>query len=170
MPAKLHTIFLLFLVLFGLISCFKKEEYPLEPIVNFKSFVVGSEENKAVITFDFTDGDGDLGLLESDTLDQFSINGDNYHNFILTYFEKDDKLGWVQGQNIEGTPIVLNFRLKPILDYSISKGVKGTISYDFDFYYNFLSDQSDTIMYEFQIIDRALNKSNIGKTTAIVTS
>lgn len=169
MPTKLHTIFLLILVLTGLISCFKKEEYPIEPLVSFESFLKSNEANKAVITFNFTDGDGDIGLLESDTLAPYDKEGKNYYNLILTYFEKDDTLGWIQGKDVEGTPIVLNFRLKPILDYSISKGVKGTISYDFDFYYNFLSNQSDTIMYEFQIIDRNLNHSNIGKTDMILT-
>lgn len=169
MPTKLHTIFLLILVLTGLISCFKKEEYPTEPVVSFDSFFKTNADNKAVITFGFTDGDGDIGLLESDTLAPYDRDGGNYHNLILTYFEKDDNLGWIQGKDIEGTPIVLNFRLKPILDYGITKGVKGTISYDFDFYYNFLSDQSDTIMYEFQITDRSLNQSNIGKTDMILT-
>ena len=167
--AKLHTIFLLLLVLCGLNSCFKKEEYPLEPIVTFESFTKKAEANKAALTFEFTDGDGDLGLLESDTLSPYQREGDFYYNLILDYYEKDDNLGWIPGRDLEGKPIVLEFRLKPVLDYSISKGIKGTITYDFDFYYNISSDQSDSIMYKFRVIDRALNVSNVGETDLILT-
>ncbi len=169
MPTKLHTIFLIFLVLVGLNSCFKKEEYPLVPIVKFDSFIKKAENNKAVLTFEFTDGDGDIGLLESDTLSTYSIDGDFYYNLFLDYYEKDDSLGWIPGTDLQGNPIVLEFRLKPILDYDKTKGIKGTISYDFDFYYNTTSDQSDTILYKFRVIDRALNESNIGETDPILT-
>ena len=169
MPTKLHTIFLLVSVSLALNSCFKKEDYPLEPFVEFETFVQEGNSGKAQITFNFTDGDGDIGLLEGDTLETYDKDGPYYYNFILTYFEKDDTLGWVQGKNIEGDPIILSFRLKPVLDYSITKGIKGTISYDFDFYYNLFSDQSDTIKYEFQVIDRALNFSNTGETDPILT-
>jgi len=169
MSTKLHTIFLIILVLFGLNSCFKKEEYPLVPIVKFDSFTKKIENNQAALTFEFTDGDGDIGLLESDTLSPYERDGNFYYNLFLEYFEKDDTLGWVAGKDLEGNPIVLEFRLKPVLDYSINKGIKGTITYDFDFYYNISSDQSDTIMYKFRIIDRTLNISNVGETDPILT-
>ena len=107
--------------------------------------------------------------MESDTLEPYQKSGDYYYNFFLTYFEKDDSLGWVQGKNLEGDFIVLPFRLKPVLDYSITKGIKGNLSYDFDFYYNLFSSQSDTIKYQFFLIDRALNVSNIGETDPIIT-
>lgn len=169
MITKLHTIFLLFLVSLLLNSCFKKENYPVEPIVEFDTFTVDNTTGMAQIVFSFTDGDGDIGLLESDTLAPYQKNGDYYYNFFLTYYEKDDSLGWVIGKNAEDEDIVLKFRLKPVLDYNITKGIKGTISYDFDFYYNPLSSQSDTIKYEFQVIDRALNASNVGETDFILT-
>jgi len=169
MPTKLHTFFVLFLIFLTLNSCFKQENYPLEPIVTYDTFLVSGNDGKAQIQFDFTDGDGDLGLLESDTLAPYNREGDFYYNLILTYFEKDDNLGWVVGKNLEGEDIILQFRLKPVLNYSIEKGIKGNLTYDFDFYYNLLSDQSDTIKYQFQVIDRALNKSNIGETDPILT-
>ena len=119
--------------------------------------------------FEFTDGDGDIGLLESDTLSPYQRDGDFYYNLFLEYFEKDDNLGWIAGKDFDGNPIVLEFRLKPVLDYSITKGIKGTITHDFDFYYNAFSDQSDTIMYKFKVIDRKLNISNLGETEPILT-
>lgn len=143
--------------------------YPLEPIVEYESFVINGPEGKARISFNFTDGDGDIGLLVSDTLPPYDRNGGNYFNFFLSYFEKDDLLGWVPGVDAQGNPIVLEFRLKPILDYGISKGIAGVISHDFDIFFNANSSQSDTIKYEFQLIDRALNKSNIDETVAILT-
>ncbi|MDX1349075.1 MAG: hypothetical protein R3279_02445 [Putridiphycobacter sp.] len=169
MLTKLHTIFLILVVSVALNSCFKKENYPIEPVVAFDTFIVDANTGKAQIVFEFTDGDGDIGLLESDTLAPYDKAGSNYFNFFLTYYEKDDSLGWVIGKNIDGEDIILPFRLKPVMDYSITKGIKGTITYDFDFYYNPLSSQSDTIKYDFQVIDRALNASNIGETDYILT-
>ncbi len=168
MQTKVHHIFLLVLVGITLNSCFKKEEYPLVPAVSFSDFIIFGDNDSAQILIDFTDGDGDIGMLDSDTLPPFNFDGNHYYNLFLHYYEKDDEKGWVKGKDFDGNPIIFNFRLHPVLPYSQSKGIQGTIKYNFSLFYNTASDQSDTIMYKFQIMDRGLNFSNLSETDEII--
>ncbi len=172
MQTKVRFIFIILSLILGLNSCFKKETYPTIPIVEFNDFIVYGKHDSATIVFNFTDGEGDIGLLESDTLAPYNFEGDNYNNLILNYYEKDDSLGWVAGKDLNGTNIVFKFRIKPVLPYDKSKGIKGTITYNFGKvgFFNPFSNQADTIKFQFQIVDRALNYSNLGETSPIYLS
>lgn len=168
MQTKVHYIFLLTTVVWLVSSCFKQEEYPLIPAVSFNDFIIHGANDSAEIIINFTDGDGDIGLLDSDTLAPYNFNGENYYNLFLHYYEKNDTLGWVKGRDVNNNPIIFNFRLHPVLPYDQSKGIQGTIKYRFSLFYNVFSEQSDTIKYKFQITDRSLNKSNFSESSEIV--
>jgi len=148
-------------------SCFKKETYPNEPIITYDSFSISN--NKARLAFNFTDGDGDIGLSDSDTLSPYDINSEFHYNLLINYFEKDDALGWVNGKNLDGTPTVFKYRIKPIITKGEAKGIKGKIDVDMGtVFFNPLSSQNDTIRYEFLLIDKALNKSNSIQSEVII--
>lgn len=164
---KIHYIFSFTLLITVMSSCFKKETYPIEPIISYDSFSIS--EGNASLAFNFTDGDGDIGLADSDTISPFDIDSEFHYNLLIHYFEKDDLLGWVQGLNLDGTPTVFQYRIKPIITIGKTKGIKGKIDVDMGtVFYNPLSDQNDTIKYEIQLFDKALNKSNSIESEVII--
>jgi hypothetical protein len=147
-------------------SCFKKEEYPLEPNISFDSFNI--QGDSANVVFNFTDGNGDIGLNDYDTIAPFNIESEFHYNLYINYFEKDDFIGWTEGLDLQGNPIIFKYRIQPIAIKGKTKGVKGKIDVNMGkLYYNVLSDQSDTIKYSIQLIDRELNKSNVVETNQI---
>lgn len=165
--AKIHFIFSIVAIALLLSSCFKKEEYPLEPVISFDSF--SQNGDSANIVFNFTDGNGDIGLNDYDTLSPYNIDSEFHYNLYINYFEKDDQIGWTEGVDLQGNPIVYKYRIEPISIKGKTKGIKGKIDVNMgNLYYNVLSDQSDTIKYNIQVIDRALNKSNIIESNEIV--
>ncbi len=163
---KIHYIFLFTLLIAVMSSCFKKETYPIEPIISYDSFSITGEN--ANLTFNFTDGDGDIGLADSDTTSPYDVNSDYHYNLLINYYEKDDVLGWVQGKNLDGTLTVFKYRIKPIITIGKTKGISGKIDVKMEIFYNPVSNQNDTIKYEIQLIDKALNKSNSVESEVII--
>ena len=164
---KIHYIFSFTLILAVMSSCFKKETYPIEPIITYDSFSITSEN--ANLTFNFTDGDGDIGLYDSDTTSPYDVNSEFHYNLLINYYEKDDVLGWIEGKNLDGSITVFKYRIKPIITIGKTKGIKGKIDVDMgSVFYNPLSTQNDTIRYQIQLIDKALNKSNLVESEVII--
>ena len=164
---KIHFIFS-FVVLIGLLSsCFKKEEYPIEPAISYDSYSFNGDSLN--LTFNFTDGDGDIGLNDHDTITPYDTSSFFQYNLYIHYFEKDDQNGWVNGMNLSGDTVIFTYRIEPIITKGKTKGIKGKMDVNLThLYYNTLSNQSDTIKYSIQLIDRALNKSNIVESAEIV--
>ena len=164
---KIHFIFSLAVLIGLLSSCFKKEEYPIEPAITYDTYTLNGDSLE--LTFNFTDGNGDLGLHDNDTLSPYDTSSFFQYNLYIHYFEKDDQLGWVNGINLAGDTIVFPYRIEPIITKGKTKGIKGKMEVNLShLYYNIFSDQSDTIKYSIQLIDRALNKSNIVESEEIV--
>ena len=63
---------------------------------------------------------------------------------------------------------MFEYRLHRIVVKGKSRGIKGTMDVIMGDFYNPFSDQNDTIMYRIQLIDRALNESNLLWTDEIV--
>lgn len=151
----------------GLISCLKPEQFAPEPEIRYKSFEILSDSAKLTITFQ--DGDGDIGLNEGDTMPPYEASGQYHYNLIAEYWEKDDVLGWVQGEDFAGDPIVFQYRTPHITPEGQNKALKGEIEMTLEpLYYNTTSAESDTIKYKIQLIDRALNESNWVESEEIV--
>ncbi|UKN01104.1 hypothetical protein K6119_15350 [Paracrocinitomix mangrovi] len=149
------------------LACFKSEEYPLEPIILDASAVVYGDS--AMVSFDFTDGDADLGLPVEDTTGIHHPDSFYYNNIYLEYYEKDDNLGWVKGLNLSGDTIVFGYRIKPLEVSSNTKGIKGRIDVMVSPQYrNITSSQSDTVKFVITLIDRALNQSNKFETPELI--
>src|ERR1700741_1772622 len=72
---------------FLLSSCLKKETYPDEPVIEFKSFQAYDNYN-ALLVFKFTDGDGDIGLKADENLDLTGSDSTYYYNlYKKTYYK-----------------------------------------------------------------------------------
>jgi hypothetical protein len=140
-------------------SCFDNPNYPDEPVLTYKEFVI--EGDSADLSFEFTDGNGDIGLGESELSPPYNQGSYYYYNLYVQYYEKDGALGWVPGLDANGDSIIFKYRLKPILEGGKEKALKGTISVSIEpIFYNPTSPNSDTIRYRMQLIDKALNRSD----------
>ncbi|MBI3134533.1 MAG: hypothetical protein HYZ14_07620 [Bacteroidetes bacterium] len=166
MTIKTGHIFLPALLLLLLSSCFKKEQYPIEPVISDAQFV--NMTDSAVVTFSFTDGDGDIGLNDAEMDPPFDSSSYYYYNLYLDYYEKDDANGWQQGLDLAGDPISFKYRIERIEVKGKQRGMKGTIDVALSDFQNPFSTQSDTIKFSIKLIDRALHESNVIETGEII--
>jgi hypothetical protein len=162
----IKNLFIIIIVAIALNSCKKIVQLPAVPRIEFTSFaifdtvdILGNHAKGGRLKFYFEDCDGDLGL------DVPNDNQTDTTNLFFTLFRK-------KGTNM--VPAASNDPLKPS-SYRIpymerlgrNKILKGTIS--ITFLYLFYSP-ADTIRYDFYIMDRALNKSNVASTGEIILS
>jgi len=140
--------------------------YPDEPVVDYQGFTlfasVDSLGNKTImgrITFDFTDGDGDLGLLPIEENTNIELPDSLKYNFYLQVYDLQ-AYEYVKIPESEGG--ILKYRI-PHLDKNPTNGTMDLdISYPVIFH--------DTIFYTFYIVDRAFNHSNTDSTDVVVLS
>lgn len=161
-----------------IVSCRKGEQYPIEPCITYNGLTyltdtTGAFNGNVIVSIGYTDGDGDLGLDESDTIPPFNTNGEYYYNLILAYqryengiFVEKPLLSWNNETQSYDT-ISFNARFKRLLAGDIEKPISGTIDYTIMVKNPFSPD--DTIRFAINIIDRALNVSNTVTTDAIYT-
>ncbi len=92
----------------------------------------------------FTDGDGDIGLFDEDTIPPFD------YNLFVNYFEMYND----SSQQINVTP-PYHIRIPNLTPTGQNKSLKVDVKYDVDITYR----NSDTIKFELKLFDRALNES-----------
>jgi hypothetical protein len=158
---------ILFSALLLMISCNDIDPvYPDEPVVDYQGFglfitVDGLGNNTLVgqLTFDFTDGDGNIGLLPLVDTTDLNVPDTVKFNFFLQLYDL---------QNYEYVPIpeedggILKYRI-PFLN---KQPLTGTM--DLEIFYPIII--YDTIFYTFYIYDRDYNRSNTDSTDVIVLS
>ncbi len=152
------------------VSCSKKENFPDTPIIEYESFVkIRNSQNideKGILEFSFTDGDGDIGLYNWDTVAPYD------YNLFITYFEKQNGefkevvLTYFDKITQEYDTISFNARIPIINRSGEDKAFKGKIEIEM-FINNYFSD-FDTIRFDAYIKDRTLNESNVISTPEIV--
>ncbi len=146
-----------FLIIAGVISCTKAPNFPPEPIIsnlriNKEIIRQGfSNQDTLLFTFDFTDGDGDLG--SDDSLNVYIIDN------------RDEN-------------VFESFRIPFLPIEGAKNGIEGTITARANTTCCIFPDNTppctpsvmfptDTVIYQLFIIDRAGNKSNILETVPI---
>lgn len=136
------------------ISCQEKETYPVIPEIEFDQFVkIWNPQlmlfDRGVFAISFKDGDGDIGLWDSDTAAPYD------YNLFINYYEL---------QNGDSVRVVIsdsnefNARVPILTPLGSNKSISGVIE-DTLFMYNFQST-FDTIMFDAYLVDRELHKSN----------
>lgn len=163
MKIILKSIIAFFSALFIFSACEKIQSYPETPHVNYKSFGIystvdplGNEILLGKLEFDFTDGDGNVGLKQdSSTNIPDSLK---YNLFLSLYDKKGDDF-----EKIEDLPS-LNFRIPYIERKGQNKTLKGTITVDLEY----KTMKYDTIFYSFYITDRDYNRSNVDSTEVLI--
>lgn len=176
LPIKISLI-LSILVILAVISCKRIDDYPPEPAITYLDFEkifneTDSIYDRGILKFEFTDGDGDLGLAKSDTFFPFNPGSKYYYNLIIDYFEVRNGVEtpvWLTFFNSETQQfdtVYLSARIPLLTPKGSNKALSGEIN-DTLFIYNYYSD-FDTLFLKFRIVDRALHESNIETTPYIV--
>ncbi len=164
-------IFFFLLTILAFFSCKKNDEFSDIPEIKFESFIKIYNQNldlydRGVLKFSFTDGDGDIGLSQNDTLPPYD------YNLFITYFEIRNKdtvevpLTFYDPIGNKTDTLTMNARIPVLNPNENGKAIKGEIE-DTLFIYNFSSD-FDTILFEIYIKDKALHQSNRIKTPLII--
>jgi hypothetical protein len=151
-------------------SCLKTDEFPVEPILTFKSVEQVYEEvydpadqtsapqRFIYVTVGFTDGDGDIGLDAGDTLDPFGTG--DAHNFnTRVVFERLTSGAWTDVQSESPG------RIKRISPTGQDPTLNGEIRWKVGPYpgprINLPSiNTGDTMRVSMWLEDRALHRSN----------
>ena len=165
------------LVVPAVISCMRIKDYPPEPSISYLGFekmlnITDSVYDKGVLKFEFTDGDGDIGLAKYDTFPPFNPGSPYYYNLIIDYFEvrhgveTEVPLTFFNAETQKFDTVYLSARIPLLTPRGSNKALTGEI-YDTVFIYNYYSD-FDTLFLKFKIVDRALHESNLERTDYIV--
>ena len=153
-----------FLILL-LASCLKEKTFPVEPYIEFKSFTKitippDTITSALMLSFRFTDGDGDIGLYDHEKEPPY-----DYNLFIDIYKR-------VNGQHekiiFPDTTTTFNSRIPVIEENENEKPIEGVLEYTFDYNLLRLFLLKDTIAFDVSIMDRALNRSNVIRTPDII--
>lgn len=147
-------------------SCEKIKSYPATPSVTYKSFWVRDtvlNDNKirvGTITFDFVDGDGDFGLYQPQ---EDETDSTKLYNLYFTLYQKVNGT-FVKDTSLRTKPYYPVYYHESMKREGQDKTLKGSIAIKMEYYIiNY-----DTIMYDFFIVDRALNKSNVESTPELI--
>lgn len=142
-------------------GCLKTEKFPVEPKIEFKSFERFSNDSASLV-IKFTDGDGDIGLEAADTFPPYETNSAFYNNLLLKYFELTDG----EWNEVE-LPEPIGYRIPRITPNGQNKTLEGEIAIAIDPFSLFILTDSGTVRYSVEILDRALNRSNLVYTSGI---
>ena len=140
--------------------------YPDEPVVDYQSFglyivtdALGNNTLVGRLSFDFTDGDGNIGLSPLIDTTDLSLPDTVKYNFFLQLYD-------LQGYEYIKVPETDGGILKYRIPYLDKKPLSGTL--DLEISYPVI--KYDTIYYTFYIFDRDYNRSNTDTTDIIVLS
>jgi hypothetical protein len=151
-------------LILAIASCDEIQKYPIEPVIEYKSFnlysttdLLGNTILLGKLEIDFTDGDGDIGLLQPDSS---AVVDSLKFNLMMTMFAMQ------QGEfvEIDDENSLQNFRIPYIERTGQNKTLSGTIIVDIEY----KTIQYDTIYYTFYILDRSFHRSNVDTTDVLV--
>ena len=152
------VLFIVLLTLF--FACKKRESFSDIPYLEFRHYelkdsvdALGNITKLCELHIYFTDGDGDIGLFESDTIAPYD------YNLFVNYFEmhKDS----LQEINVDPP---YHIRMPNLTPTGQNKSLKVDLKYDVDVTYR----NSDTIKFELKLFDRALNESDWVSSSLII--
>lgn len=149
-------------LLASLYSCETNSNVSPIPKIWYKSFelrdtvdALGNNVKLGILTFDFIDGDGDIGLPEPSENDPPELQ----HNlFLKGYYTNSESETVAMPQTDPNS--TLKFRIPDFSDQVIGEPYEGTIRVEVSFF----EIAYPAILFEFYVTDRANNVSNIEST------
>ena len=150
-----------------LCGCPAPKVLPDVPRIEFKSFILeersnalGSKILTGLLSFDFEDGDGDIGF--EPLFDSLNLPDTVKYNLFLTLHEmKNGEYREIDASELESKPY---YRIPPLDREGQNKTLKGEIEVEIEYY----TIDYDTLKYSFFVMDRAFHHSNVDTTTEII--
>lgn len=151
-----------------LFACPSPKKYPDEPQVEFLEVVLSdgldqlqNPVKNCKFRFNLIDGDGDFGLNPEDSIG-VDIDTVFRNNFLSIFYEVKNS-DTLQLDSLYG----YCFRIPDLRQDGQVKTIQATVEIDMRFNYYNDTLNYDTVLFEFFVIDRALNKSNVELTPLI---
>lgn len=146
-------------------SCYKREQIPNTPQIslttaNLIHVKAGSDSVNFVIGY--KDGDGDIGLAQSDTLAPFNVKSYYYSNLYIYYLELQNGV-YVPVYNtfLNIDTIMYSYRIPILNESKKAQPIQGNISVGLRLDYQTIYK---TVKFRIFLFDRALHISNIIET------
>ena len=156
---------------FFIVSC-KNEEIGISttPRIEFNSIhLIKSSSNKdSIIEIEiyFEDGNGDVGLSQSDTASPFNFGSPYYHNLPIKFLVSNGSSFAELINPFTNQPYGNEHERVPVLNISSSpKAISGTILISLPA--NPVKTDPSEVKFEIKLIDRELNISNAITTTSV---
>lgn len=148
------NIAIIFMLSIVFIACNKLETYDDRPIITESSYEllkdVSGNDTSLLVKFTYTDGNGDVGLTDADSISPYDAN------VMIDYFENID--GEYTKILIPGTTDTLNFNSR-IKKFGSNNPTKAEVQVKVDI--SILL--ADTVRFDVYILDKQLNRSNTVK-------
>ncbi len=140
-------------------ACTEYPQYPDIPQVSYlyTNSTITQTDKHIDFTFLLQDGDGDVGLSNADTAKPYTDS--LYYNF-------HSKIRVTKNNNSFILPYSLQYRIPQIRNKNSKKFIKADVTISIDFAQNLFP--YDTIQLIYYVYDRALHKSNIDTSKAII--
>lgn len=156
---------------------------PAPPVISYANFTTSDAYN-GILTFNFSDADGDIGLNQSDTTGAYAPGQVGYYDFYMRYYCLSPATGkylpfyyaW------PGLPLnsltdstIFAYRIPFVTDNIKSKSLSGQIIVNLSQYKpanikpGTSGDSLNSYRYEFWMYDRAMHKSNVVTTPTFYT-
>ena len=152
------VLFIVLLTLF--FACKKRESFSDIPYLEFSHYelkdsvdALGNITKLCELHIYFTDGDGDIGLFNDDTIAPYD------YNLFVNYFEMHNDI--LQQINVNPP---YHIRMPNLTPTGQNKSLKVDVKYDVNVTYR----NSDTIKFELKLFDRALNESDWVSSSLII--
>jgi hypothetical protein len=152
-------------------QCRKIEDYPDEPQIEFLEVLVKDSldvlDNKmkhVTLKFRVIDGDGDVGLYESDTFGPYSRDSAYYYNLFIDEYKKEGE-DYVKVVN----QFPRNYRIPYLTPEGQNKTLIANVLVEMEYGYSELNPLPfKEFVYMFNIVDRSFNFSNTDTSSLIV--
>jgi len=177
MKARKSAPFILlifFVEILMLLSCTKPQHYSPIPLITFDKVILKDTIEKVGSTYDTVklvkivfkviDGDGDIGLKPEETEIKYLYRDSLWNNNYFSSRYRFENGFPIEVQDTLAPPF---YRIPYVVLIGQNKTLKASISIDITYPYYATGLQFDTVMYEFFIVDRDLNKSNVEFTPKI---
>lgn len=167
-----HITAIVLIALMVMTQCKKIENYPDEPQIEFLEVLVRDSldvlENKikhVTLKFRVIDGDGDVGLYESDTLGPFNRDSAFYYNLFIKEYEKIGE----EFVEVTDNQFPRNYRIPYLTPEGQNKTLIANVSVEIEYGYSDSNPLRFTeFKYYFKIVDRSFNFSNTDTSSLIV--
>lgn len=148
-------------------SCVEPPQYPNEPAIEFVSIstdTIDAVSGELLVTFSFTDGDGDLGF-ESFSEDSCGLcDSSCYSHPTYSLFLVDTRKGFVDGDSIT---CLTPFDMPYVPVKGSSKSISGEIDVKVTGIFCFPFLATDTVSFLITVKDRSGNFSNTIQTPTV---